>query len=154
MKTRLMTAVLTLLWVAARPDAAFPQSRTEEVGRLTVQARYAEPAEGIVRFALYAAEDDFLWRPIAVREEALKDGMAEVSFTGVAEGEYAVSAYLDLNGNGELDSRWYGAPSEPAGSSNDAKGRFGPPSWNDANFTLSDVGNSVSFTLACPVECD
>ena len=139
--------------VAARPDGAVAQSRTEEGGQLTAQARYAEPAKGMVHFAIYATEDDFLRRPIAVHEAALKDGLAEVSFTDVAEGEYAISAYLDLNGNGELIALVRRA--ERTGRQQQrAKGRFGPPSWNDASFTLSDVGNSVSFTLVCPVGCD
>ena len=51
-------------------------------------------------------------------------------------GTYGVQAMHDLNDNGELDTGFMGIPKEPWGFSNNAKGRFGPPKWQDLVFTL------------------
>ena len=72
------------------------------------------------------------------------------SMTLVAEdlpaGEYAIRVMQDVNGNEELDTNWFGVPTEPWAFSNNAKGSFGPPSWADVRFMLEgDVTQSVSL---------
>ena len=54
-------------------------------------------------------------------------------------GRYAVAAYVDTNSNSKLDTNFTGAPTEPYGFSRDARGMFGPPSFDEAAF---EVGNS------------
>jgi len=63
----------------------------------------------------------------------------EIVFTTTAlpVGDYAVRILHDVNGNGEMDSNFVGMPKEPWAMSNNAKGNFGPPSWEDARFALS-----------------
>ncbi|MCB1704702.1 MAG: DUF2141 domain-containing protein [Halioglobus sp.] len=51
-------------------------------------------------------------------------------------GEYALSAFYDRDGDGELTTNFIGMPREPIGLSNNAVGKFGPPSYSDAVFTL------------------
>ena len=51
---------------------------------------------------------------------------------------YAVGLYLDVNGNNRMDKNFLGMPKEQYGFSNNAKGRFGPPSFEDASFNLVD----------------
>jgi len=50
---------------------------------------------------------------------------------------YSVSVYYDLDENGELNTGFLGIPSEPVGFSNNAKGSFGPPSFEDTKFKPS-----------------
>lgn len=57
----------------------------------------------------------------------------------LAPGRYAIRVMHDRNANGELDSNLVGMPTEPWGFSNDARGSFGPPSWQDASFELQDT---------------
>jgi uncharacterized protein (DUF2141 family) len=45
-----------------------------------------------------------------------------------------VAVWHDADGDGELDSNFLGLPREPVGASNNATGRFGPPSFDDAAF--------------------
>jgi uncharacterized protein (DUF2141 family) len=52
------------------------------------------------------------------------------------EGRYAIKLFLDLNGNGEVDTNFLGIPKEPYGFSNNAKGTLGPPSFDAAAFTI------------------
>jgi len=65
-------------------------------------------------------------------------------FTGLGSGEYALAIYHDENSNGEMDRNFLGMPTEDYVFSNYATGSFGPPSFEDAKFMLSD---SVSINL-------
>jgi uncharacterized protein (DUF2141 family) len=51
-------------------------------------------------------------------------------------------AYHDENGNGRLDKNVLGVPTEGTAFSRDAKGHFGPPSFNDAAFSAG-AGKTV-----------
>jgi len=62
----------------------------------------------------------------------------EISMDGLAPGTYAIKAFHDINGNGELDTNLVGIPTEPYGFSNGQAGRFGPPSFEAASFELDD----------------
>ena len=62
----------------------------------------------------------------------------ELSITDVPAGEYAVSVFADVNGNGKLDSNFIGIHQEPVGVSRDAKGHFGPPKFADAAFNVGE----------------
>ncbi|MEM6709144.1 MAG: DUF2141 domain-containing protein [Pseudomonadota bacterium] len=61
-------------------------------------------------------------------------------------GDYAVRLMQDLDGDGQLKTNMVGMPKEPWGVSNDAKGRFGPPSWKDARFEHPAAG-ALTITL-------
>ena len=63
----------------------------------------------------------------------------------VPAGTWAVLAYQDENGNGELDRNLIGIPKEPYGFSRDARSKFGPPGFEDAAF---EVGEGSAATPA------
>ena len=72
------------------------------------------------------------------------DGVIEEVATGTATyqfelpaGTYAIGIFVDANYNNEMDRNFLGMPKEQYGFSNDAKGSFGPPSFDDASFTVS-----------------
>lgn len=52
-------------------------------------------------------------------------------------GEYAVKIYHDENANGKLDTRMLGIPAEGYGFSNNARGKYGPPDYEEAAFMIS-----------------
>lgn len=64
-------------------------------------------------------------------------GSAICEFTDVTPGRYAVSVYHDENSNQKMDTNFLGIPKEGVGSSNDAKGKMGPPKFDAAAFTYS-----------------
>lgn len=55
-------------------------------------------------------------------------------FPDVKAGRYAVAIWHDVNGDQKLDTNWVGVPSEPVGASNNAKGKLGPPTFQEAAF--------------------
>jgi uncharacterized protein (DUF2141 family) len=76
-------------------------------------------------------------KAVAKQRIPVSGGAATVEFRNLAAGTYAVAAYHDANGNGKMDANFLGIPKEPTGSSNDAKGRMGPPSFKDAQIQLN-----------------
>ena len=75
-----------------------------------------------------------------------------VVFRELPAGEYAVAAFHDANGDGELNANFVGMPTEGYGFSNDARGFMGPPSFGDAAFFLdADAGTRrLVVNVACP----
>ena len=67
-----------------------------------------------------------------------KAGETVVTVDGVPTGAWAVLSYQDENDNGKLDRTVLGIPKEPYAFSRDARGRVGPPSFEDAAFELRD----------------
>jgi len=51
-------------------------------------------------------------------------------------GKFAFKYFHDLNKNKKLDTNWIGLPKEGYGFSNNAKGKFGPPSFEETIFVI------------------
>jgi len=62
-------------------------------------------------------------------------------------GEYAIKVYHDENSNNELDTRIFGIPIERYGFSNNARGAFGPPKYEDAVFILNSPKKEIFITI-------
>jgi uncharacterized protein (DUF2141 family) len=62
----------------------------------------------------------------------------ELLIRDISAGQYALTVFADMNGNGKLDTNFIGIPAEPVGISRNAKGRFGPPKFADAVFSIGD----------------
>ncbi|MFK7914163.1 MAG: DUF2141 domain-containing protein [Pseudomonadales bacterium] len=65
-----------------------------------------------------------------------REGSVSAVLNALPAGEYAIRVMHDVDGDGELKTNMVGMPKEPWGISNNAAGRFGPPQWEDARFTL------------------
>ena len=70
-----------------------------------------------------------------------------VEFDGLPYGEYAISIVHDEDGDGRLNTNVLGIPSEALGVSNDARGRFGPPSYEDAAIVLDGPSFEQTITV-------
>ncbi|HET6726189.1 MAG TPA: DUF2141 domain-containing protein [Gammaproteobacteria bacterium] len=107
-----------------------------------------------VYFGLWNSESGFLSsKPLKGEKVSVNHGVAVWVIKDLPEGDYAVSAWQDTNGNGKLDANTFGAPTEPVGFSNHAHGHFGPPTYEDAKITLDKPGMTASLSLACPMGC-
>jgi uncharacterized protein (DUF2141 family) len=67
-----------------------------------------------------------------------RDGENVILVPNVPKGTWAVLAYQDANGNGELDRNFIGIPKENYGFSRDAASKFGPPGFDDAAIEVGD----------------
>lgn len=64
----------------------------------------------------------------------------------LAKGTYGVSAYHDINANKKLDFSLVGIPQEPYGFSNNARGTFGKPPFEETLINLTS-SKQISFKL-------
>ncbi len=93
---------------------------------------------GHLRVGLYNDADSFLGKAYKSAKSEISNKEAKVKFTDLPDGVYAISCYHDEDDNGELNMRLGMFPKEPYGTSNNARGFFGPPKWEDAKFELKD----------------
>ena len=59
------------------------------------------------------------------------------TFENLPAGDYAVKAFHDVDGDGEMDTNPFGMPTEPYAFSNNAVGNMGPARWDRARFAVS-----------------
>lgn len=107
-----------------------------ETCTVTVQLEGLGSDQGDLQVALYSSEDSWLGKPFMAESVKIVDGTATVVFSNVPFGIYAISSVHDEDSNGKLNTGLMGIPSEPYANSRGAKGRFGPPKWEDAKFSL------------------
>ena len=121
----------------------------ETAHRLDVTVRGLRSADGAVAIALFDQGARFDERDGAIRKAYLTivGGEARWSVEGLPAGDYALLAYHDENGNGELDLRPLGIPKEPIAVSNGAKRLLGPPRFESAKFAVGPQTSSVTLEL-------
>lgn len=127
--------------------AATVASAVASAGDLTVEVSGIASAKGDVLVAVFDQKGQWLRRAKLSQKVVAAAGKVSVVFENLPEGEYALSAVHDLNTNGQLDSNAIGIPNEPYGFSNDAAGRFGPPSFDDAKISMDQNKKSVTIKL-------
>lgn len=119
----------------------------ESTAKLNIILTGFENNNGKLMVALNNSEDNYeenrnSFRNIAVQ---IVNNKAECSFDNLPFGEYAVKCYHDENNNSKLDKNFIGIPNEAYGFSNNARGSFGPPNFEDAKFTIDK--NEVTIQL-------
>ena len=126
---------LALLFAAACAQAALAAD-------LKVVVRNIKSPEGKIRVGLFGDAATFPKADHVLAGKVIDatPGEATVVFTGLAPGTYAVSAFQDIDGDTKLNRNLFGMPTEPYGFSRGARGRTGPPSFEDAKFELGPDG--------------
>ena len=114
---------------------SFPLVATADSLEVVVQG--ITKASGSIRIAVYDGEPSFKKLEAPVVGTIIPAAVPSVSFeTELPAGEYAISLFHDVDGNGKLKTNLVGMPREPYGFSNNAKGKFGPPTWAASVFTV------------------
>lgn len=137
MSTTFLKTKTFVLVVAAACLACMSQVQAADI---TVVVQNVQDNGGQVMVALYNSTDSFpdkmtQGQMVAAKQRAA-DGSVRVTFSGLPNGDYAVSAFHDRDNNGKLNTNVMGMPTEPYGFSRNAAGNFGPPSFQDAAFNV------------------
>ncbi len=118
---------------------------------LTVIVNNVQQDAGQVMLGLFNSAESF---PKTVSQGALAPanersatGQVRLVFKGLAPGQYAATAYHDLDSNAKLNANFMGLPTEPYGFSNNARGNFGPPTFKDAAITVGEQDLTIEVTL-------
>lgn len=115
---------------------------------LEVQLTGVQHERGAIRVGLYADDKTFRKeaQALAVQQVAATPGNVVVRFDELAPGRYAIMAYHDEDGNGEMNRRLGMFPTEGYGLSNNPK-VMGPPAFEDSAFEASDSARTITIEL-------
>ena len=109
----------------------------------------APQTTGQIAIAIYRDADSFRRSAEPVRTLKLdrRGAVTSASVTGLPPGRYVIAAFQDTNGDGKLSLNPVGIPREPFGFSNNARARFGLPSFDSAAFSLTASGATQRMVL-------
>ena len=94
--------------------------------------------EGQILVKLYNSEESFLKTIYRLEKATINNNKAQLTFRNIGKGIYTFAVFHDRNGNGKMDFNFLGMPKEGVASSNNAKGFFGPPAFEDAKFEVKN----------------
>ncbi len=128
--------LLALLCLTALPDVARSETPVPVTG-IVMRIGNLTTNDGTVYCDLFDKAEGFpseSKRAVTRVKVRPQNKQATCVFADIKAGRYAVAIWHDVDDDRELDSNLFGIPSEPVGSSNNAEGSFGPPSFKDAAF--------------------
>lgn len=143
-KSILVFALILGIHFLATAQTAVAIDNEKTTYTLTVNVEGLESNEGMVSVGLYNSEGTWLSDIFTSKRSTINNNSATVQLTNIPAGTYAISSYHDQNEDGKLDIGWFGIPSEPYACSKGAVGRYGPPTWSDALFTVDSDGQVIS----------
>ncbi len=138
---RLGAPLALLAAVMAQPARAEPGVAVQ------VTVTNVRSGRGLVRVAI-CPRGSFLaptcpWHAFA----PARQGAVTVTVSDVPPGTYAAQAYQDETEINRIPRSLFGIPQVGIGFSNDAPFRFGPPTFADAAFRLTEAGGAISLRL-------
>lgn len=113
-------------------------SSNKEEFKLIVEIDNIKNTEGKIIQIAVSKKGDFLKDSEPYRYAMIETKSSKINETfKLPAGEYAVSIYHDLNGNGKMDKNFFGAPSEPYAFSKNYKPTFRAPKFDEVKIDLS-----------------
>ena len=98
--------------------------------------------------SLFDSPKHYLKKPLMEKKVPVNNqGEVYLEFKGLTPGEYAVSVFYDRDNNEKMNTGLFGIPTELVGFSNNARGRFGPPSFAKTSFDFS-TSTTIFIDLA------
>ncbi len=139
-----MKNIVTILLMLCAVGAA-----AQENYRATLEIEVTDigSSEGQIMVGLYDSGDNWLKKPFKAVAVKIENGKGKAQFDDVPKGVYAISLYHDENDNGKLDTNFLGIPKEDTGASNNAPANFGPPTWEDAKFKITEAITKQTIKL-------
>ena len=120
---------------------------TEHTAMFTLEINGLSNIEGEIRIVMFNSQESYKVNPFV--SEVLDVDSTSI-FWRIEElmyGDYAIAVYHDKNMNGKLDTNLLGIPKERYGFSNNARGRFGPATWDESHFTFDVQNNTYVITI-------
>ena len=122
----------------------------ESRGSLHLELDGFKNNRGQAMIALYANPAGFLKKnktPFRISTRIIRNGRVRVTLKDLPFKVYALAVYHDENSNGKLDRNMLGIPAEDYGFSNNVRGRFGPPSFQAASFSLAAKNKNLRIRV-------
>ena len=121
-------------------------------GKIIVQVNGFKNNNGKARLLIFSTKEKQFFpkdkdKAYAKYVVPIKDNKVLFTFENLPFGDYAISVHHDEDNNGKVNTNFIGIPAESLGASNDAKGFFGPPSFEKAKVTLNKEQISIIINL-------
>ncbi len=103
-----------------------------------LDVRIPENSKGLLTLVLYSSSEKFLGENGTLYTFELPPSKTqfEIDLGDLSPATYALVAFIDENGNGQMDKKLLGIPKEPIGFSEAKMQLFGPPSFEKASFKV------------------
>ena len=131
MRTSFFTLLLFIIFISSGV------SQEKDTLSVTLDISITKFNKGSILIALYESEESYMKESYKSADILVKNNKAKFIFHSIKKGVYAFSFFHDLNNNKKLDTNFLGIPKEPYGFSNNKKGRFGPPKFNEASLEIN-----------------
>jgi uncharacterized protein (DUF2141 family) len=122
----------------------------QDNGTLTVTITGFPSSKGTAMVALYNSAESYEGtegEDLSNQKVKIEGQKAQVIFVNLPYGWYGISFYHDENNNGKMDKNPMGIPKEAYGFSNNAKGRFGKPGFQDIKFQLDSPEKEITINI-------
>lgn len=119
---------------------------TNDTKTITVKIDKVQSNKGHVILTLHNEKTFMKSEGIKSIKSKITDGKINVSFEGIAPGNYAILVLHDANDNNKMDFAETGMPTEAYGASNNAMS-FGPPQFSNAKFEVANDDIEMEIIL-------
>jgi len=138
--------------------AAFADSQVSEqeqapqapgYGSVEMRIEGVSSPVGVIYVSLFISANGFPDAPKSAYDSRSFPATIEpvvLTYTSIPAGRIAVSVFHDADGNKVLNTNFLGIPKEDYGFSQNARGRFGPPSFDTAAVSLA-AGATESLVI-------
>ena len=132
------------------PIISYGENVQSSLTDLFVHVAGSDPVGGRVNYALYNSAKYFPTHNGRLFKGQVNAFSKRITITikGLRPGYYAMALYHDENFNQEFDQGWFGIPLENYGFSNDARGIFRAPSFEDAKFLVKGRKTEITVNLS------
>lgn len=127
-----------------------PFMTRSQPSRQTIIFHNLDKKEGKIYIAWYNKEEDFTKEDKIYLAKAVgvkNTNTVAVVFENVIPGTYAIAAFFDQNGNGKMDTNFFGIPKEKYGFSNNVRPMMRAATFKEASFLVTNNENTISIKL-------
>jgi uncharacterized protein (DUF2141 family) len=142
-----LTFLMLIILVFTANNVLFAEANK---GKIIMQVNGFKNSTGTARILIFSAKEAKYFpadqsKAYAKHVVPIKNNKVSFTFENLPYGDYAISVHHDEDNNGKVNTNFFGIPNEGLGGSNDAKGFFGPPSFEKAKVML--YVESVSIVI-------
>jgi uncharacterized protein (DUF2141 family) len=135
---------------ATAQEISYPELELNKpTSTFTLTVESIPESKGEIRIAVFDSQNTYERKEDPVHAVVVPVDEQTITWSddSLPHGNYAIAVYHDKNTNGELDTNLIGIPKEAYGFSNNARGKFGPASWEDAKFTVDSDNAAISIQI-------
>jgi uncharacterized protein (DUF2141 family) len=124
-------------------------TQTEDRSKLSVIISGLKNNNGDVRLALLNSQEAYQGKKPAIAGlvSGIENKIATFKIEKLVYGEYAIKVFHDEDQDGELGKNFLGMPTESYGFSNNARGSFGPPDYDEAKFVINQKEMEITIIV-------